>query len=122
MTTQLLSRSYEVYALDDLAWFSRAPVPAKAGNYIYAKWDYVWRRWQPIYVGETGDLQDRLSRHEYEGLAIAHAATHVLYTVNPHGRHITEALLILVYDPPGEQAATETSLPASSVAFRVASR
>lgn len=46
------------------------------GNYIYAK-EVEPGSWEPLCIGHTSSLQDRLADHEKEACAKQHGATHV---------------------------------------------
>ena len=54
------------------------------GNYIYAK-KVTPGHWQPTYIGQTSNLQDRLADHEKESCARLHGATHVHAHTNSGG-------------------------------------
>ncbi len=46
------------------------------GNYLYAK-ETSPGRWQPVYVGQTSSLRDRLADHDKEACARQSGATHI---------------------------------------------
>ncbi len=48
----------------------------EAGNYIYAKKTEA-NGWQPVYVGQTSSLRDRLVDPEKEACATRNGATHI---------------------------------------------
>ncbi|MBI3162526.1 MAG: GIY-YIG nuclease family protein [Chloroflexi bacterium] len=60
---------YWIYPIDTL--FMDIP-----GNYVFAK-ETSPKRWRPIYIGQTSNLQNRLSNHEKEACAKRHGATHI---------------------------------------------
>lgn len=71
------------------------------GNYVYAK-ETEPRRWQPIYIGQTSSLADRLADHEKEACARRNGATHVHAHTTPGGetaRRNEEADLIAKWNP-----------------------
>ncbi len=49
---------------------------AEAGNYIFARINNN-NQWEPVYIGETEDLNDRVTNHEKRECAIRHRATHI---------------------------------------------
>jgi predicted GIY-YIG superfamily endonuclease len=51
-------------------------MPKIPGNYIFAKSTQV-NSWTPIYIGETGDLQERFENHHKKDCIIKNGATHV---------------------------------------------
>ena len=46
------------------------------GNYIYAT-ETSPKEWQPVYIGQTSSLNDRLADHEKEACAKRNGATHI---------------------------------------------
>ncbi len=56
---------------------------AVAGNYIFCKWEPPGA-WRPIYIGETGDLRDRLNDriHHRQRCINTAGATHIHTHVN----------------------------------------
>ena len=74
----------------------------KAGNYIFAK-KLSNGNWTPIYIGETGDLRDRLPNHEKLPCATRNGATHIHTHTSSSGQEVRraeEADLIAKSDPP----------------------
>jgi len=72
------------------------------GNYIYAKRNAAGS-WQPVYIGQTSSLSQRLATHEKEESVIRRGgATHILahLSANSLARRIEEADLIKRYRPP----------------------
>ena len=53
----------------------------KPGNYVYSRQTQPGM-WSPVYVGQTENLNDRLSNHEKELHAIRNGATHIHAHVN----------------------------------------
>jgi hypothetical protein len=71
------------------------------GNYIYAK-EVEPDVWQPVYIGHTSSLEDRLADDEKEACARRHGATHVHVHTTPGGearRAAEEADLIARWTP-----------------------
>lgn len=59
--------------------------------------------WQPCYIGQTGNLSDRLGNHEKEAYAKKNRATHIHVHNNGNGeseRKAEERDLILKWQPP----------------------
>ena len=52
------------------------PLLARAGNYIYAKLNQ-FHQWVPVYIGETEDLNQRLTTHEKRECVRLNGATHI---------------------------------------------
>jgi predicted GIY-YIG superfamily endonuclease len=52
------------------------PLQAKPGNYIFAKLNSK-NQWEPIYIGETDDLDSRVADHEKRERARTHGMTHI---------------------------------------------
>ena len=72
------------------------------GNYIYAKRNFAGK-WQPVYIGQTSSLSQRLASHEKEqSVTRRGGATHILahISVNAMARRDEEADLIRRYRPP----------------------
>jgi hypothetical protein len=62
------------------------------GNYVFAK-EVSAGRWSPVYVGQTGSLQSRLSNHEKENQAKRNGATHIhAHTSGPEAERLEEEL------------------------------
>lgn len=55
----------------------------KPGNYGFCKKNAAGN-WVPRYFGQSGNLRDRLGKHEKEVCAIANGATHVHAHLNAH--------------------------------------
>lgn len=55
------------------------------GNYIYAKRNPAGR-WQPVYIGQSSSLGQRLGSADAERTAIRFGATHLLVHLNPDER------------------------------------
>jgi hypothetical protein len=75
--------------------------PGQPGNYIHAK-ETSPGRWFPVYVGETGDLNERLNNHEKEGCVNKNGATHIHVHVSSADeavRRVEEKDLILKWQP-----------------------
>jgi excinuclease UvrABC nuclease subunit len=73
------------------------------GNYIYAKKHKFPGRWQPVYIGQTSSLSQRLASHEKEQSVITRGgATHILAHLSANSllRRVEEADLIRKYKPP----------------------
>lgn len=90
---------YEVYALDT----EFRPLP---GNYIYARQSEVGT-WEPIYVGQTRDMHQRLEGQERLASALEHGATHIHMhydTVGQAARCTEERDLIVRWHPPCNDA------------------
>ena len=72
------------------------------GNYIFA--EQVVNGWQPIYIGETGSLKDRITTsHEKYPCAVANGSTHVhahASSANQAIRRQEETDLLNRFDPP----------------------
>lgn len=79
------------------------------GNYIYAK-ETRPGYWAPCYIGQTKNLNDRLSDHEKEACAKRQGATHIHAHTNGHGeaaRLAEEKDLILKWQPPCNEQLTK---------------
>ena len=48
----------------------------EGSNYIFAK-EVEPKSWEPIYIGQTNNLNQRLENHEKERCAIEYGATHI---------------------------------------------
>ena len=89
--------TYEVYPIN-------GPFPSAPGNYIFAKENPS--TWIPLYIGQSGDLRDRLTpitSHEKYPCAKARGITHVHVHVNYGGeqaRLAEERDLIARWNPP----------------------
>jgi predicted GIY-YIG superfamily endonuclease len=53
-----------------------ASLKAAAGNYIYAKLNDQ-NRWVPLYIGETDDLESRVTTHEKRECVRRNGVTHI---------------------------------------------
>ena len=74
----------------------------QGGNYIFAKTNAAGQ-WEPVYIGQTNELQRRFSEHGNEGACIErNKATHVhVHLKEPEqARKAEEKDLILLYQPP----------------------
>jgi len=72
------------------------------GNYIHAK-ETSPGRFAPIYIGQTSDLNERLSNHEQQECVDGKGATHLCVHKNTNGepaRLAEEKDLILLWQPP----------------------
>jgi predicted GIY-YIG superfamily endonuclease len=49
---------------------------AEAGNYIYAKLNQQGQ-WEPLYIGETDDLDQRVTTHEKRECVRRNGGTHI---------------------------------------------
>ena len=91
----LSGKSYEyfVYPID-------TKFESAAANYVYAKLS-LHRTWVPVYIGQTGDLRERLPDHEKRPCAIRQGATHIHAhrSGDEHERRVEEADLIRKYKP-----------------------
>jgi hypothetical protein len=79
-----------------------ASFKAQGGNYIFAKQTQP-HVWTPVYIGQTGDLNDRLaSTHERMQCILADGATHIHTHLqgNAQPRIDEETDLIRKWDPP----------------------
>ena len=83
---------YEVYPIG-------TELTAVPGNYIFAK--QIDIGWEPLYVGETGDLYNRLPNHEKLPCVNANGGTHVhvRFNSNEQSRRDEESDLIALYNP-----------------------
>jgi hypothetical protein len=71
------------------------------GNYLFAKGNSQGY-WEPVYIGQTNNLNRRLENHEKEGCATRNGATHIHAHTNPYGedaRLAEERDLILRWQP-----------------------
>ena len=85
---------YTVYGLDT-SW------NAVSGNYIFAR--RVEGGWRAVYIGQSGDLADRIPDHEVWDCARRNGATHIHAHSNSNGeaaRKAEEADLIKKTQPP----------------------
>lgn len=75
--------------------------PESPGVYVFAAPSF-FGRWSAIYIGETGDLADRIPNHEMWPRARALGATKVHARIVPSifGRILLEDSLITLHDPP----------------------
>lgn len=72
------------------------------GNYIFAK-ETRPGYWSPCYIGQTENLDERLTDHEKEACAKRHGATHIHTHVTLGGeaiRRAEEGDLIQKWTPP----------------------
>ncbi len=71
------------------------------GNYIYAKRNSAGQ-WQPVYIGQSTSLSQRLGSPDAEKTAIRFGATHILAHLNSdeRARKDEEADLITSLVPP----------------------
>ena len=99
--TGLSGNKYQYEAYDVNSTWN--PVP---GNYVFAaliKPTILTERWEPIYIGETGNFANRLPSHEKWVEARLKGATHILAHVNREGieaRQAEERDLVRAYNPP----------------------
>src|SRR5689334_12125851 len=63
------------------------PLQPKPGNYIFAKVNQN-NAWEPIYIGETDDLDTRVATHEKRERARLHGATHIHAHLSPSERSV----------------------------------
>ena len=73
-----------------------------AGNYILVK-ETEPNTFNPLYIGESGDLADRLPGHEKWPCANSHGVTHVCSHTNNSGESVRrqeEVDLIAEWQPP----------------------
>lgn len=81
-------------------------IPAEPGNYMFAFWQK--NQWRVLYVGESGNLQNRIvnNRHEKLGSCKSFASpdnVHILYHANGWAENIrkfAEKDIIAIYKPP----------------------
>ena len=74
----------------------------RPGNYIFAK-EASPGSWEPCYIGQTTNLNDRLNNHEKRSCAIRNGATHIHAHLNSNGesaRLAEEKDLIKKWQPP----------------------
>ena len=91
------SYTYEVYDVED-------DFPERVGNYIFVRDDSD--TWTPLYAGETGDLDDRLTSTNDPKHLMAieeYDATHIL--INANSKKKSERLdeeddIVAKYNPP----------------------
>jgi hypothetical protein len=79
-----------------------------SGNYIYAK-ETRPGYWTPCYIGQTKNLNDRLSDHKKEVCAKRHGATHIHAHTNAQGEAVRlaeEKDLIINHQPPCNEQLT----------------
>ena len=72
-----------------------------AGNYMFVK--ETVSGWVPVYIGETGNLNDRLTNHPELSCVKRNGGTHLMAHTTPGGkdeRTDEEADLIEKWDPP----------------------
>ena len=87
-------RKYEYWIYKIGTTFKEEP-----GNYIFAK-ETKTSYWSPSYIGETENLNQRLTDHEKESCARKHGATHIHTHLNASGeeaRRQEENDLIMKY-------------------------
>ena len=86
--------SYTIYGLNG-TW------NAVPGNYIFAK--QVPGGWQPLYIGETGNLADRMPNHEKWPCVRREGATHIhahTSSADVSTRRLEETDLLARFKPP----------------------
>ena len=76
-------RSYTYYIYPRGTQFT----PEQPGNYIHAK-ETSPHKFSPVYIGQTKDLNERLSNHEKRECVNKHGATHVCVHINAGGEDI----------------------------------
>lgn len=79
-----------------------SPLKAEPGNYIFAK-KTSSGAWLPVYIGESKNLDERLSNHNEEECVRRNDGTHVHAHTNPDGqntRRNEERDLIAKWNPP----------------------
>lgn len=89
-------KSYTYYVYPRGATFT----PGQPGNYIHAK--VVNGYWQPVYIGQTGDLNERLRNHEQQNGVDRNGATHLHVHTNSTDekvRRVEEKDLIVKWKP-----------------------
>lgn len=77
-------------------------LPPTPGNYIFVKIHQDGRR-EAIYIGETGNLSNRLAYHNEEACARRYGATHIHAHQSSEDRNVRmseESDLIAAYSPP----------------------
>jgi len=72
----------------------------EGGNYIFAK-ETVPKKWIPVYIGQTENLNERLENHEKETCAKRNGATHIHAHINndKNARLVEEKDLIIRWQP-----------------------
>jgi predicted GIY-YIG superfamily endonuclease len=60
---------------------------AEAGNYIYAKLN-AQNQWEPLYIGETDNLDSRVATHEKRERVGDNGVTHIHAHLTPGDRSI----------------------------------
>ena len=74
---------------------------AEAGNYIFTK-ESSPGRWTPIYIGQTGNLDERFDDHHKMSCIKLNGATHIHAHLNNRGKTVRvaeEADLIARWNP-----------------------
>jgi predicted GIY-YIG superfamily endonuclease len=69
--------AYEIYPFE-------CSLKAEAGNYIYSKQN-AQGLWVPLYIGETEDLDHRVSTHEKRECVRRNGVTHIHAHLTPGG-------------------------------------
>jgi hypothetical protein len=77
-----------------------ASLKAEGGNYIFAK-EVRPGEWSPLYIGQTGDLNERFDNHHKADCIKKNGATHIHAHLNGNDdtRLAEEADLIARWDP-----------------------
>jgi hypothetical protein len=79
-----------------------APLGSRPGNYIFAR-ETTPGEWQPVYIGETGDLGEQFDNHRAMSCITRAGATHIHIHGNNagvDGRRQEEGDLIRRWSPP----------------------
>jgi len=88
-------RGYTYYAID-------TGLQSKPGNYVFAKRSQSGG-WIPVYIGQTEDLESRLSGHEKLPCVKRNGGTHIhahISSADAKVRRAEEADLLAKHDPP----------------------
>ena len=80
-TTTWYGRSGRSYEYELLTIGSK--LPSRAGNYVFCKGEGSNRA--PVYVGESSDLDARVSNHNEKECIERNGATHISYRLNAGG-------------------------------------
>ncbi len=75
--------------------------PSQPGNYVHAV-ETSPGRFKPVYIGQTNDLNRRLTTHDQQSCVDSEGATHVCVHVNSNeaARLVEEKDLIRRWQPP----------------------
>ena len=86
-------------------WFSseieNPSMKSESGNYMFVK--KISDGWIPVYIGETGDLDERLTNHPELPCVRKNGGSHLMAHMTPAGqaaRKAEESDLIAFWNPP----------------------